>query len=198
VFAHWGGDQVVMEQLLVRLKERGANVILRLHDSFRFDASYTSFLQELALRHRHVILKFKDHHPDNLLDLQVADVLITNYSSIANLFYATGRPTIHVYPVRSADEEFIWRKRTLFGVFNRRIDKARYIWKFPPEDHGGLLARDPVELLQQVDQSLAEPDCCRERTRQFLDQKMLGADGRNCERILEAIKKLMQTASSSS
>jgi CDP-Glycerol:Poly(glycerophosphate) glycerophosphotransferase len=196
VFAHWGGDLVVMEQLLVRLRERGANVILRLHDSFRFDASYTSFLQELALRHRHVVLKFKDHHPDNLLDLQVADVLITNYSSIANLYYATGRPTIHVYPVRSADEEFIWRKRTLFGVFKRKIDKARYIWKFPPEDHGGLLARDPAELMRQVDQSLDDPECCREKTRTFLEQKMLGADGRNCERILEALRKLVQTANS--
>jgi hypothetical protein len=194
VFAHWGGDTVVMDQLLAKLDARGANVILRLHDSFRFDATYTALLQKLARKYPRVLLKFKDHHPDNLLDLQAADVLITNYSSIANLFYATGRPTIHVYPVRSADEAFVWRKRTFLGVFHKKVDKASYIWKFPPEDHGGLLARSPDEMLAQLDRSLDDPNCCKETTRQFLDSRMLGADGRNCERTLAALRELVPRA----
>jgi hypothetical protein len=194
VFAHWGGDAVVLEELLHRLEKRNVNVIVRLHDSFRFDASYTAFLQELTLRHRNVLLKFKDHHPDNLLDLQVADVLITNYSSIANLFYATLRPTLHVYPVRSADEQFVWRKRTWLGMFERKVDKASYIWKFPPEEHGGLLARNPNELYAQLDQALDDPTCCSTPARRFLDEKMLGADGKNCERILSALLELERSS----
>lgn len=194
VFAHWGGDALVMDDLLAKLDARGANVILRLHDSFRFDATYTALLQKLARKYPRVLLKFKDRHPDNLLDLQVADVLITNYSSIANLFYATGRPTIHVYPVRSADEAFAWRKRTFLGVFERRVEKASYIWKFPPEDHGGLLARSAEELLQQLDMALDDPDCCRDVCREFLDTRMLAADGRNCERTLSALRELVPGA----
>ena len=67
-------------------------MILRLHDSFRFEPAYRDFITGLARRHSNVLLKFKDHHPDNLLDMQVSDVLMTNYSSIANLFYATSSP----------------------------------------------------------------------------------------------------------
>lgn len=190
LFAHWGGDPLVLEPMLSQLEQRECNVILRLHDSFRFDPSYLSYLESLKARFPKLLLKFKDQHPDNFLDLAVADVLVTNYSSIANLFYATGRPTVHVYPVKSADEAFLWRKRTFLGVVNRRIEHARYIWKLPPEDHGGLLARSPAELGEALDRALDEPDCCRDATRTFLDRHMLGADGKNRERIHEQLVAL--------
>lgn len=194
VFAHWGGDDHVLNRLLSLLEERNCNVILRLHDSFRFDESYTTFLRQLAEKHRNVLLKFKDKSPDNLLDMQVSDVLITNFSSIANLFYATGRPTLHVYPVRSADEEFLWRRRTLFGVFKKRIAKASYIWKFPPEENGGLLSKSSDELCVQLEQALDEPNCCRESSRQFVQGEMMGIDGKCCERILAELQKLVQAS----
>jgi len=191
VFAHWGGDAQVLEPLLQTLAERGVNVILRLHDSFRFDATYRSFLDGLAERHAHVLLKYKDRNPDNFIDLQVSDVLVTNYSSIANLFYATGRPTVHVYPVRSADETFIWRRRSLFGISKSKVESVRYVWKFPPEEHGGSLARSAEELMTQVCHALDEPRAYEARAREFLDREMLGADGHNCERILAAVREMV-------
>lgn len=190
LFSHWGGDAVVLEPLLTRLEQRDCNVILRLHDSFRFESAYLEYLDTLRARFPKLLLKFKDRHPDNFLDLSVADVLITNYSSIANLFYATGRPTVHVYPVKSADEAFLWRKRTLFGMFQQRVERARYIWKLPPEDHGGLLARNPEELMSEVDRALSEPACCRQATQAFLHRHMLGADGHNRERALRELEAL--------
>ena len=192
VFAHWGSDRDLFERLLAKLEQRGANVILRLHDSFRFGPEYVRFVRELGVRHDRVLVKFKDEAPDNYLDLQVADLLITNYSSIANLFYATERPTIHIYPVKSADEEFMWRQHTVLGQRKRKVASARYVWKLPPETHGGLLARDFDSLLEQVDQALDDPGCCREAARRFLDEYMLGADGRNCERILAALRELVE------
>ncbi len=192
VFAHWGTDADLLERLVTRIEQRGASVILRLHDDYRFSKDYRAFLENLAARHPRVLLKFKNRAPDNYLDLQVADVLITNFSSIANLFYATGRPTVHIYPVNSADEAFMWREYTLAGVRTQEIDKARYIWKLPPEDNGGLLARSFDELLDQVDRSLAEPDCCREQAQAFLDRHMLGADGRSCVRIWETLVELAE------
>lgn len=194
VFAHWGRDAELFERLLTHLGRREANVILRLHDSFRFDRPYRLFLEDLARRHPHVLLKFKDRNPDNYLDLQVADVLVTNFSSIANLFYATLRPTVHIYPVRSADEAFMSRSYTIFGVRKEEIEGARFIWKIPPEENGGLLARDFEQLIEQVDRSLDDPDCCRDRARDFLDRHMLGADGRNGERALEALRDIATTA----
>jgi hypothetical protein len=192
VFSHWGGDRAVLEPLLQKLERSQVNVILRLHDSFRFEPAYLSYLQQLAARMPNLLLKFKDKNPDNFLDMQVADVLVTNYSSIANLFYATLRPTLHVYPVRSADEAFYWRRRTFLGMWKQRIGKASYLWKLPPEDNGGLLARNAEELQTLLDRALAEPGCCALPVREFLDRHMLGADGKNCQRIFSEMKALVQ------
>jgi hypothetical protein len=190
VFAHWGTDADLFDRLLGRIQEHGANAIVRLHDSYRFDRSYLDFLSELTERYPNVCLKFKNTSPDNYLDLQVADALITNYSSIANLFYATRKPTLHVYPVRSGDEAFIWRELRWTGVREKHLEKARYIWKMPPEEHGGMLAHNFEELLAQLDVAIQNPDCCSQAATDFLDRHMLGADGRNRDRIWDAIQAL--------
>ncbi|MBO6573850.1 MAG: hypothetical protein JJ896_00415 [Rhodothermales bacterium] len=190
VFAHWGRDAELFDRLLGQIHDHGANAIVRLHDSFRFDQAYLDFLDGLTRRYPNVCLKFKNQAPDNYLDLQVSDALITNYSSIANLYYATGRPTLHVYPVRSADEAFIWRQLTVAGVRKRRVEKASYIWKLPPEEHGGLLARDFDQLQAQLELAFADPDCCREVSKEFLNRHMLGADGENRDRIWAAMRDL--------
>jgi hypothetical protein len=193
VFAHWGRDADLFERLVAHLGRRGVNVILRLHDSFRFDPPYRAFLADLARRHPHVLLKFKDRNPDNFLDLQVSDALLTNYSSIANLFYPTGRPTLHIYPVADADEAFTWRKMTVLGVRKTQMSNARFVWRLPPEEHGGLMARDFATLMADVDRALDEPDCCREVARDFLDRHMLGADGQACERMFATLTELVGT-----
>ena len=190
VFAHWGRDADLFERLLSHLHRRNVNVILRLHDSFRFEKPYRRFLDGLAARYPNVLLKFKDHHPDNFLDLQVADVLVTNFSSIANLFYATGRPTVHVYPVAHADEAFMRREYTVLGVRKTEVESARFMWKLPPEDNGGLLAHDFDEMMAQIDRGLDEPGCCEETAQAFLDRHMLGADGHNAERAFAALQEL--------
>jgi CDP-glycerol glycerophosphotransferase (TagB/SpsB family) len=192
VFAHWGTDRTLFGRFIDHVLGRGGNVIVRLHDSYRFDPRYVRQVRSLAEGRDRVHVKFKDESPDNYLDLQVSQVLVTNYSSIANLYYATGRPTLHIYPVRSADEEFLWRQHTVFGQRVRRVDSARFIWKLPPEDHGGLMARSFDELLGQVDRALEDPDCCRDAAKGFVDRHMLGADGRNCERIAQGLEELIE------
>lgn len=194
VFAHWGSDAELFDRLFERISRHGANVILRLHDSYRIDKKYRALLEGLAARYAHVLIKYKDLAPDNYLDMQVSDVLITNFSSIANLFYATHRPTIHVYPVKSADEAFMWRKYTAAGVRTQLVEKARYIWKLPPQENGGLLANSFDELLLQVDQALEDPTCCAAQAQAFLDQHMLGADGKSCERTERALLELLDGA----
>ena len=193
IFAHWGSDAVLLERLVKRIDDLGANVIIRLHDSFRFPKAYLKILEEIAARHGNVLLKFKDQSPDNFLDMQVADVLMSNFSSIANLFYATGRPSIHIYPVRDADEAFLWRQLSVTGVKTKEIENARFIWKLSPDENGGLLAHGFEQMLEQVDEALSDPNCCRQRSEQFLNTYMLGADGRNCERIFESVTALVES-----
>ena len=192
VFAHWGSDPRIFDELLNHIEQLGANAIVRMHDSFRFASEYREAIEGIVGRHRHAILKYKDHAPDNYLDMQISDVLVTNFSSIANLFYATRRPTIHVYPVRSEDEVFMFRSLSWTGVRERKVPSVRFMWKFPPEQNGGLLARTKRELLEQLDQALAEPSCCAERAQQFLDQHMMGADGQTCRRIGTALNEIVR------
>jgi CDP-glycerol glycerophosphotransferase (TagB/SpsB family) len=191
VLAHWGDDADLFERFFEYCQRRDVNVILRLHDSYRFSKPYIRSIRESARNRDNVILKFKDQAPDNFLDLQVADILITNYSSIANLFYATLRPSIHIYPVRSEDEKFMWRTYSRFGgVATREVESVRHVWKIPPEVHGGLLVRNFDGLIEALDRSLEEPDCCGTRSRRFLDEHMLGADGKACERALGALREI--------
>ncbi len=192
VFSHWGDEKALFKKLFSRIESLDANIILRLHDSFRFEKHYVDFIKQLATEHPNVLLKFKNHHPDNLLDMMASDVLITNFSSIANLYYATGRPTIHVYPVKSEDEEFLWRRNLLWGLRKIRVDSVKFIWKLPPEENGGLLARDFDTLLDQLELAIEDEDCCKNESRAFLDKYMLGADGKNCERIWNAVKELVE------
>jgi hypothetical protein len=190
VFAHWGQDADLFEKLTQRLSARDVNVILRLHDSFRFDRGYRVFLEGLATRHDNLMLKFKDKSPDNYIDMQVSDALITNFSSIANLYYATRRPTVHIYPVADADEAFLWRRYSPIGLTKTEVSSARFIWKLPPEDNGGLLARNFTELLELTDQALDDPRCCTEAASSFLERHMLSADGKSCERAFDVISEL--------
>lgn len=192
VFSHWGRDKVLFERLFQKIEDHDANVILRLHDSFRFDSEYVKFLEELSHRHPNVWLKFKDRNPDNLMDIMASDILLTNYSSIANLFYATRRPTIHIYPVKNEDEEFQWRQSTVLGLRSKKVDSVKYIWKLSPEENGGMVARDFNMLLEQLEEAFANPDCCKEKSQSFLDKYMLGADGKNCERIYDSLKDLVK------
>ncbi|HLE56600.1 MAG TPA: CDP-glycerol glycerophosphotransferase family protein [Rhodothermia bacterium] len=191
-FAHWGGVPDLLDRLMRRISDRGANVIIRLHDSYRFEAAYRRRLNELPGRYPNVLVEFKDKAPDNYLDMQVADVLVTNFSSIANLFYATRRPSIHVYPVSHADDEHSWRRYTLAGVRTKTVEHARDLWKLPLEENGGLVSYSFDELLAQLDIALDDPGCCADKSTEFLDRYMLGADGRSCERMWQALQRLVE------
>jgi hypothetical protein len=193
VFSHWGDEDKLFNTLLTEMEAQNVNVILRLHDSYRFEHHYLEFLQSLETKYDNILLKFKDHHPDNFLDLQVSDLLVTNYSSIANLFYATGRPTVHVYPVKSKDESFMWLNKTMFGIKKKRVDSIKFIWKYPPEDNGGMLAKDFDTMMEQIKEGLNDPNCCADIAQQYLDKHMLSADGKNCERIWKAVNDLVES-----
>ena len=87
--------------------------------------------------------------------------------------------------------EHVWRRYTLAGVFKKTVPQARLVWKLPLEDNGGLLAESFDQLMSQVDQSLDDPDCCAQKSEEFLDRHMMGADGKSCERTWQALSRLV-------
>lgn len=189
-FSHWGDDIDLLRRLFDRMSSRQCAAIVRMHDRKRYERAYLLRIERLAARYPGAVLKFKDEEPDSLLDLVASDFIISNFSSILNYYYATGKPSIHVYPVAAAGEAFLWRRWRRGRVRTTKVPSADYVWKLPPEENGGLLVRSFEEMLAALDRVLEEPDCCRKASAGFIERHMAPVDGRTRERICRAILEL--------
>jgi hypothetical protein len=185
--SHWGQDLELFVRLFDHLAARRCAPIVRLHDRKRYEPAYLRELEGLTARYPQAIVKFKDEARDSLLDLVVADFMISNFSSILNYYYATRKPSIHIYPVAAANEAFLWRRWKRGRVRIQTVPSADYVWKLPPEENGGLLVRSFDELLAATDRALADPLCCQEASDRFIDRHMAPVDGKTCERICQTI-----------
>ena len=188
--SHWGEDLTLFKRLFDYLAERQCALIVRMHDRKRYESAYLGDLEGLAADFPQVVIKFKDEARDSLLDLVVADFMISNFSSILNYFYATRKPSIHIYPVAAANEAFLWRRWRWGKVRVTRVPSAEYVWKLPPEENGGLLVRSFEELLAAVDRAMTDPLCCQEASDRFIERHMAPVDGQTCARICRAIIEL--------
>ena len=108
--SHWGEDIALLKRLFDHMAEHQSAPILRMHDRKRFEPAYLLELERLVANYPEAVIKFKDEARDSLLDLVASDFIISNFSSILNYYYATRKPSIHVYPVSAANEAFLWRR----------------------------------------------------------------------------------------
>ena len=145
-------DGKFVRDLLVAVIERGANLLICLHDRHRYPAP---LLAQLAAGEPGCELRFKSDHPDNLGDLLVADVMISNLSSFLTYFYVLGRPTVHIVPDPAAPIE---RVAMLFSRFRlRRQVPADTAWMIDPADTGGPCARDALATIAATLAALDNP-----------------------------------------
>jgi hypothetical protein len=180
--AHWGDDQKLHEALAARLEQRGANLLIRMHDRHRYESADVARMERLAAQHPNVQLKFKSSSPDSLVDVLVSSVMISNYSSFLNAFYHTGRPSIHIDPIATGGPNY--RRELRWGrLWVKKLVDAHATWKLPASDVGGLIAHDFSGLLAAIDRSLDEPRCCEALSADFNRRHVSGADGRTSERI---------------
>lgn len=194
-FAHLGDDVELLERLLDHLARHDCRALLRLHDRRRHERGYLRALERLAERRPDALrLEFKDQHRDTLLALLAADLMVSNFSSILNDFYVTGRPALHLYPVRDADEAFLWRTWSWGRVRSRKVASARFVWKLSPEENGGLLVHDFAGLEAAIDRALAEPTLTAAASRRFLETHLAPVDGRRCQAMAEALAALAHRA----
>ena len=171
VFQHWDVDEPeLMNRLLYYLAEREVNVILRMHDRFRYERSYLQRLEEIAEQYGNVFLKYKDVERDNLFDVLMSDVIVSNFSGLIICAYFTGAASIHLHPCGTQDIEHpLYRKRRMKSVLEKGVT---YQWKMPPEENGGLLAATEKELFECLDAALENSACCRQRSAYFVGKYM--------------------------
>ena len=181
-------DLAFIRALFARAEDHGANVLFCLHDRWRYEAAYLDALHREAARFPHVEIKHKNERPDNLADLVVADAWVSNLSSFVTFFYCSGRPSVHLCPPPGAKLRL--SRVTRFGL-RARAAEEQVEWMNQPEDNGGLSAHDATGALAAVDRALTEPDCCRERARQWLENHVDGIDGHASRRLGDTIARLV-------
>ncbi|MBN2803310.1 MAG: CDP-glycerol glycerophosphotransferase family protein [Deltaproteobacteria bacterium] len=191
LLGHWGEEWELLDKLLNHINKLGANAILRMHDRKRYDADYLDAITRFCSKRDGVILKFKSESPDSLVDILISDLLITNYSSFANLFYYTLRPSIHIVPP-DAGEGLVMRQWSQKGISTELVHNQEGFWKHPPEDMGGLRAFSFDELLQCVDKAVNEKDCCVDIATDYIARHIEQPNGESCERLEQYFKQWIQ------
>lgn len=191
IFAHLGDDIEILENIFKKLDELDCALILRMHDRKRFEPEYLEALETLARKHPLVMLKYKDTDRDNLLDMCISDIMMSNYSSILTFFYGTFRPSIHIYPVNKNFETSYYRVWKNGAVRVEKAPEENYIWSLDPVENGGLVAHSVADIEASIENAVSDSDCCREKSSAFLAKHTAPYDGHVCENITDAIIQMV-------
>lgn len=191
---HTGGifagsnDGRFVQDLLSAVRGRGADLLICLHDRHRYPAPLIAQLEALASTEPGCELRFKSDHPDNLCDLLVADVMVSNLSSFLAYFYVLGRPAIHIVPDPAAPIE---RVTMLFSRFRlRRRVRTEAAWMIDPADTGGPRASDAQATIAATLAALDDPAPGAAAAKAWLERHVPSLDDQAPARIKRALDAL--------
>lgn len=181
-------DGAFVRDLLAAVRGRDANLLICLHDRHRYPATLIADLEALAATEPGCELRFKSDHPDNLSDLLVADVMVSNLSSFLTYFYVLGRPAIHIVPEPAAR---LKRVTMLFSRFRlqRRV-RADAAWMIDPADTGGPRASDPRAVIDATLAALDDPAPGAAAAGRWLERYVPRLDRQGPARIKQALDAL--------
>ena len=186
---HFDDDEHFFNMLCERIIDRDANILLCTHDRWRYSSAYLDMFQRLKDRFgSHMHIKHKDENPDNLADLCVADVMVSNLSSFISYFYFTGKPSVHLCPVPKNSKVITYAKKNR-GDKTLSFEKQNITEGYMrmPSDNGGLTAFSRNACLKQVLAGLDHPQCCKERSISFIDQNIYKPDGQTAKRYIRKV-----------
>lgn len=192
IFGGGHGDGAFVRDLLAAVRERGANLLICLHDRHRYPAPLLAELEAVATQ-PDCELRFKSDHPDNLSDLLMADVMVSNLSSFLTYFYVLRRPAIHIVPDPAARLD---RVTMLFSRFRlqRRV-RSDAAWMIDPADTGGPRASDPHAAIAATLAALDDPAPGAAAAGRWLERHIPRLDGRASARIKQVLVALCRGGS---
>lgn len=182
-------DLAFVRDAIALIHAEGCQVLICLHDRHRYERGWLEEIHALANAFKLVEVKHKSDHPDNLADLLVADVMLTNLSSFVTFFYVFGRPSVHIVPGNSEQVEFA-RLGFAGGIRRRESDGTCNPWVIAPTDTGGFVGQTPDEVLSALRIAIRQPDSCRERSAAWLRAHVYGIDGQTAARFCDALREL--------
>jgi hypothetical protein len=188
-------DSAFIDRVIAAVRARDANLLICLHDRHRYDPAFLAMFEDLAATHPFVELRFKNEHPDNLSDLLVADVMISNLSSFLSYFYLLRRPAIHILPGREGSPG-LERARMLFSRIRLRHGcRDEEAWMLDPRDTGGPVVHDPEGAVRAIAAALDDPSSGRAATGRWLARHLPRIDGGACRRFEAELRLLCQAPS---
>ncbi len=184
-------DRLFLNELCSKITAENANILFCMHDSWRYSPEYLEIFKDLEISHPGSIqIKHKDQHPDNLADLLIADVMVTNLSSFITYFYYLERPSIHLCPVAKDENNISFAKVSKKkGLRFRQISKSEDVYMNQPEDNGGLTVYDKNDCIDKIVFGLHNSDCSKKRSRDWLETKIDDShSGNSCQRYIKVLE----------
>ena len=194
IFDGGKADLDLVAGLIATTSARSANLLVCLHDRHRYAPSLVSGLEALVAAAAHAELRFKSEHPDNLADLLVADVMVSNLSSFLAYHYVSGRPAIHIVPRRDKPVERV--AMLLSRIRVRRTVKAERAWMIDPTDTGGVRVSCTQDTLYAVNTALDDPQPGAEAAAAWLERHVPRHDGNAAQRIKDLLLAMCATPTS--
>ncbi len=189
-------DLGFLRRMIETVRSRQANLLICMHDRQRYDPNFLTSVAALADAHPFVEIRFKDEHPDNMTDLLVADVMVSNLSSFLAYHYLLRRPSVHILPA-PADTIRIERMVMLLSRIRvRGWFRSEAAWMLAPSDTGGVVVIDSEEAAAAVESALDDPSSGVAATGRWLDRHIARIDGRAAARFKAYLEQLCGDASS--
>ena len=194
IFDGGKADLDLVARLIATSSARNANLLVCLHDRHRYAPSLVSGLEALVATAANAELRFKSEYPDNLADLLVADVMVSNLSSFLAYHYVLGRPAIHIVPHRDKPVERVAMLLSRFRVF-RKV-KADEAWMIDPADTGGIRVSCIDDTLRAVNAVLDDPQPGAKAAAAWLARHVPRQDGNAAQRIKDSLVAMCATPTS--
>ncbi|HNW82924.1 MAG TPA: hypothetical protein PKG52_08550 [bacterium] len=182
-------DMEFLDTVLGTIHSKGANCIFCLHDRKRYEPQYLEAIQDIVRMYPNVMVKHKSDHPDNLSDLIVSDIMVSNLSSFITYFYFRGLPSVHIIPSDRSNEKLRLAQIKRGRVSYRTLSGNEQIYMNDPEDNGGITAWNLQGVADGIIHGLENPDCCREKSRSWIDRHIYKPDGSSAMRFFEVLQE---------
>lgn len=165
LFPKWMQSQEeLLEKICQFMEQMNLNFIIRLHRLA--DMWWSDKFDKLIKKSTNVIKMSSTSHPDSVPYLFASDVLITDYSSIANDFIVLNRPIIYLVPdYELFDDGFI----------------------VPPSYRAGDIVKDKDEFFAAIINSLENPDKFSAKRKEIAAKLHTKLDGMAAERSAQVI-----------
>jgi len=160
----WGNERA-LKMLIAFMEENKLQMIIRLHPNWN---CWTPEMVEVIKNSKHIIVNSVKTDWDSEKYIYISDILVTDYSSIANDFIVLNRPMIFL--------------ETHIKIFE-------YGFALKPEERAGIVVKSEDEFFKAILESHKNPKKYEEKRKRIEKKIHFKMDGKASKRVVKAMEK---------